>query len=104
MLRILLLLLVLTCAVEAFIHALDPVRLPLYMHQYVSVHVGNPGRDLRLRLRFDLDGVYLYDDPKSYSDTFAEPPESSDIFYLSKVKIRLPVLYGYEFDVRSDTS
>lgn len=76
---------------------INAVRLPLYQKQYVRLHVGNPGRVLTLRLRWDQDTSRLYDDPKTYSSTFSD--QGSDIFYFGDVKIRVPVVYGRETDV-----
>lgn len=81
-----------------------PVRLSLYSDQYVDLHVGNPGKSMRLRLRFDLNQTYLYERPETYSDTYALGPPSSDIFYFGALKLRLYVIYGEEYDRRLDTS
>jgi hypothetical protein len=71
----------------------NSVRLPLYQKQYIQVRVGDPGRVLVLRLRWDHDLTFLYDRPESYSATFTD---TSDIFYLKHIKVRLPVVYGLE--------
>jgi hypothetical protein len=87
---VVLLLLLLLTGLAIAIHS---VRIPLYTRQYVQVRVGNPGRKLTLRLRWDHDTTYLYERGESYSFTFGA---SDEIFYLGDVKVRLPIVYGLE--------
>lgn len=101
---LLLLLLLVVCPCSCIIN--QTVRIPLYQHQYADVLVGEPGKVVTLRLRFDDAQTYLYASPYGYSNTFTDPPFTSDLFYLSPQvpPVRLPVVYGTEPDQRLDTS
>jgi hypothetical protein len=97
---------------------IGPVRLHLEQSQLVSVRVGasedrdGVGKWLRLQIRFDVNHIYLFASPASYSRTWARLPLSgvdssssvdydeaalvsiSDLAYIGKYKLRLPMLVG----------
>lgn len=103
-------LLVLLIARDVYASVMPPIRIPVTHRQYLELFVGHPGKRLMLRMRWDQNISYLYDSPKSYSNTFETPMfgPSSELFYLSRdiPPIRLPVIYGQEDPaaVRDDTN
>ena len=52
---------------EAGRHTPSSFRLPLYRNFYVSVLIGNEGKEQRLRIRFDEDRIVVYGTPSSSS-------------------------------------
>ena len=81
------------------------VTLAIHQSQYVSVHVGNPGRTLVLRLRWDMSTSYIYSMPDAWSDTYSPRYGGTELFYLGATKLRLPVVVGQrEPDPRLDSS
>lgn len=79
------------------------VRIPVYERQYLKdIRVGSPGKRLTLRMRWDLDQTYLYESPRSYSETFTDwtplTNTGSDLFFFrSDIEpVRLPVVYSQE--------
>ena len=107
-------------AVNAASPLQDSAVLPLHNGHCVRIYTGNPGKLLTLRLRWDLDYIYIHDSPQPYSDTYSNeysvPAEEnsgsisrtlilqSDIFYIGAYKLRLPVIYGREPTSREETS
>lgn len=88
-------------------------RLHLTRGEYGELHVGNPGRGMRLRLRWDLDEVVLLGSDRSYTNSYtdavaapawdqesqgwvADPARSvaaTELFYFGARCLRLPVAY-----------
>lgn len=77
-------------------------RIPIYERQYLKdIRVGSPGKRLTLRMRWDLDDTYLYESPRTYSETFTDVgKQGTDLFYLRNdiEPVRLPVTYAQEPD------
>lgn len=73
------------------------VRIDVYRDQYLKdVRVGSPGKFLTLRMRWDLNQTYLYDDPGSYSETFTKDGRELFFFSAGIEPVRLRVVYGQE--------
>lgn len=117
----LLLLLAWSCATTTDYHDVatdNSITLPLYEHQYVTVLVGSTGREVVLRLRWDLNQLVLFTppDPKEYSTSYWLDPSPGntpgwqqrgmDVLYLGSRRLILPVLYANPSSVRdpSDSS
>ena len=100
---LLLLLLLLVGSSDAYLRT--NVTLAIHHDQYISVHVGNPGRTLVLRLRWDMATSYIYSPPDTWSDTYSARDGGTELFYLGATKLRLPVVVGQrEPDPRLDSS
>jgi hypothetical protein len=67
---------------------LGPVDLPLAEQEYISLIVGDPGRNMKFRVNFRADITTSYMDLARESRTFSF---STDIFYIGPYKLRLPV-------------
>jgi hypothetical protein len=75
----------------------DALDLALYKSQYISVYVGNQGKEALLRLRFDTHEIVLYS-PLSPGHSY-DPLDSSEVFSLGAGRgFRWPVKYSYQGD------
>ena len=71
----------------------DPIRLPVYRESFVKLRVGNPGRDLTLRLdQASNETLTLFVPPTSYSETVSYRGDGSwtDVVYVGPLRLRLP--------------
>lgn len=75
--------------------ALGDAHLSVIDGEFVSLHIGYPGQDVSLRLRWDLDYIALFPtvDFSQISRTFAEADHYSDDFCFGARCVRLPFVY-----------
>lgn len=77
----------------------ESIRLPLYRNFFVSVLVGNEGKEKRLRLRFDEDKIVIYGSPSG--GTF---DVNTGLSYVSLgplvANLTLPLYYTWQGDSR----
>ncbi len=74
---------------------LSPIELNIYNGEYVYIIMGNPGIYVKMRLNFELDRTILYNDIESKT---MNKKKKSEIVYLDKYKLRIPIDFGYQTD------
>lgn len=74
-----------------------PLTFTLYRGKYVTWLASSSGREVTLRVRFDVNSIVLYapPDPRDYSSTveFEADGSATEIFYLGSHRFRFPVKY-----------
>lgn len=72
------------------------VKLPVVHDHYIDVIVGNPGKDLRLRVSWGSNtSLVLFSSPDEISTTYGENPDTV-LVYMGSTLVRL----GYRVDAR----
>lgn len=98
-LLLLLLLLLLSAVFCQQVEESDAVTLTIYRGKYITLLVGASGREVTLRVRFDVDDLVLYmpPAPSDYSTSAELNPDGftgTEVFYIGPRMYRWPVLYA----------